>query len=362
MKNSYSFLEGSITVRKSYNGFIMIEDLPVVKIVNSEAEIIDSRAPLYFHVHKDFEKWCESRCVDLTRKSPRVFKKMLKLNTSNEVDIVLSVYARTITDRYWFKPANSNKTFADVELLSSELNESAIDGKFIELDDRVVMTPELTNIGSFEKCWIKSNGDWYLVKKGNRDELFSEYLIGILCCSLNLSAVMYSIFVTKDRIVSKDFTNFGEMTYEPMSSITESEDHIDNINLLTQLTDDSTLVKQYMNIIFMDTICFNVDRHLDNYGFLRDLKTGEILSMAPNYDNNLSLISRERRANCITPKLLIGLFIKAKKYCNYEIPEMDFSKLEELIETAKLFSGSDVEVSYVLNFIRNSYNSIVKGE
>ena len=35
-----------------------------------------------------------------------------------------------------------------------------------------------------------------------------------------------------------------------------------------------------------------MDRHTGNFGFLRDVESGEILSMAPNYDNNIALISR----------------------------------------------------------------------
>ena len=35
-----------------------------------------------------------------------------------------------------------------------------------------------------------------------------------------------------------------------------------------------------------------MERHTENFGFLRDIKTGEVLSLAPNYDNNIALISR----------------------------------------------------------------------
>ena len=42
----------------------------------------------------------------------------------------------------------------------------------------------------------------------------------------------------------------------------------------------------------MDTIIFNMDRHTQNFGFLRDIDTGEIISLAPNFDNNVALISR----------------------------------------------------------------------
>ena len=36
---------------------------------------------------------------------------------------------------------------------------------------------------------------------------------------------------------------------------------------------------------------YNIDRHNENIGLLRNKKTGKIVSLAPNFDNNLALIS-----------------------------------------------------------------------
>ena len=38
-------------------------------------------------------------------------------------------------------------------------------------------TPELTNIGSFEKCWRLINGHWWMFKAANHQEQFSELFI-----------------------------------------------------------------------------------------------------------------------------------------------------------------------------------------
>lgn len=71
------------------------------------------------------------------------------------------------------------------------------------------------------------------------------------------------------------------------------------------------LVMEYLNILFMDTICMNVDRHTQNYGFLRDLGTGRIKSMAPNFDNNLSLVSRGINENIThAPNRMIEDFVE----------------------------------------------------
>lgn len=47
-----------------------------------------------------------------------------------------------------------------------------------------------------------------------------------------------------------------------------------------------------MKMVWLDTLCFNMDRHTKNFGLLRDRNSGQILNMAPNYDNNIALVSR----------------------------------------------------------------------
>ena len=43
-------------------------------------------------------------------------------------------------------------------------------------------------------------------------------------------------------------------------------------------------------MIVMDAVMANVDRHAGNYGFLVDNDTGEILRMAPLFDQNMACL------------------------------------------------------------------------
>lgn len=70
----------------------------------------------------------------------------------------------------------------------------------------------------------------------------------------------------------------------------DEEDYSFIFERLTAL--DPSLGSQYLNILFMDALCFNMDCHTNHYGFLRERATGKIVSIAPNFDNNIALISR----------------------------------------------------------------------
>ena len=92
-------------------------------------------------------------------------------------------------------------------------------------------------------------------------------------------------------IRSRNFTDGTDYNFEPISSIMgENEDYSECFDAIYAISPQ--LAEQYLRIVWLDTVCYNMDRHTENFGFLRDAHTGKIESMAPNYDNNIALISR----------------------------------------------------------------------
>ena len=53
----------------------------------------------------------------------------------------------------------------------------------------------------------------------------------------------------------------------------------------------------YLRMIYFDVVFNNVDRHNENCGLLRDKRNGKIIALAPNFDDNLSLISKTNKLN-----------------------------------------------------------------
>ena len=107
---------------------------------------------------------------------------------------------------------------------------------------------------------------------------------------------------------SPDFTN-GELNYEAAEGIVEDDDdYTAAFHSLHRLSPEAA--GQYVRLVYIDTLCMNIDRHTQNYGVLRDADTGEVISLAPNYDNNITLISR-RYARDIKPDvdILVSRFL-----------------------------------------------------
>ncbi len=158
--------------------YIMNRDEVVAKWQDNNLEILDNNLlPIYFRKYNDVEKWLETRAIDCHRANSRLLKKALRLTEKDDVSTVVFVNAVTITDSYWIKPLDSDLTYDDVRFDNDYFASLALTGSYDSFNrvanSKQSKTPELTNIGSFEKCWKLTDGKWWMHKKANHEEMFS---------------------------------------------------------------------------------------------------------------------------------------------------------------------------------------------
>ncbi|MDD3337191.1 MAG: hypothetical protein PHI98_17040 [Eubacteriales bacterium] len=272
------------------NGEILSRDKVIAQIENGVITDADQALlPLFLKRTGDVEAWLSGRAIDSHRTNSRLLKKALRIGNTEDAEVVLKVHAATITDTYWFRESGSTLRYEDVRFKKNMFDKLALTGDPDSFNQPYSHTPELTNTGSFEKCWRLENGQWAMVKKGNALELFSELFICRLGQALSFPMAEYRL--DGDTVISPDFTNGAAVNYESADGIVgENEDYRVNFDAFWNLS--PALAAQYLQIIYLDTLCFNMDRYTQNYGILRDVNTGEILTMAPNFDNNIALFAR----------------------------------------------------------------------
>ena len=259
--------------------YIMSRDTVVATWQNNALGIANMNLlPLYLKNTGNVEKWLETRAIDCHRANSRLLKKALRLTEKDDISTVISVNAVTITDNYWIKPLDSDLTYADVRFDNDYFSNLALTGSYDSFNkaanSKHTRTPELTNIGSYEKCWKLKNGEWWMYKKANHEEMFSELFIYRLGKILGFNMAEYER--GKGFIKTKDFTNNAAVNFEPAYSFMgDNEDYIDNVKALQKLCPDC--VGDFIRMLFLDTICANPDRHTFNYGVLRNTETGEII-------------------------------------------------------------------------------------
>lgn len=265
--------------------------------------------PLYLKNIKNPDMWLETRAIDSHRANSRLLKKALRLNEKDDVSTVIHVNGVTVTDNYWVREIGSKLTYKDVEFPDDYFSNLALNGTYNSfnraMNSKNKKTPELTNVGSFEKCWKLRDGKWWMYKRANHSEMFSELFIYELGKILGMNMAVYER--GNGYIKTLDFTNSASVNFEPASAFMgDNEDYFDVIKALENLFPDA--IPDYIKMLYMDTVCMNPDRHTNNFGLLRDVNDGRILGLAPNFDNNMALISRGYPSKNTSNDVLIRLF------------------------------------------------------
>ena len=287
-------------------GTLMSGNTPVALIENGEiSKVIEpSLIPLHFLFAEDpsLKSWLRQRSLDTSRTNSRFVLRELDSDKADITQIVLSVNAATITDNFWIKENGSEKTYEQTRFHQDHLAKVALLGSsagiVVPPDHH---SPELTNTGTFEKCWHLENGQWWLYKKGNPEHTLSELAAQSIGRYLNINMAIYQ-YVSRNEIgnifdcrapaslsvvKTLDFTG-GVFNFEPAADLGCSrDDAVKNYQILKRLS--PAAAQEYKKMVLLDTLTYNIDRHLFNFGVLRDQTTGQVVSLAPIFDHNLSL-------------------------------------------------------------------------
>jgi len=270
---------------------LLSKDTRIANIIEGKLEpVLPDRLPLLLQRTGDYLAWLESRAIDRSRVNSRLLKKALRLGKKDDINTVLAVNAATITDNFWVKPIDDTETtYADIRFTMNRFDNLALTGDVNAFDQPPSRTPELTNTGSFEKCWRLVDGQWWMAKAGRPEELYSELLSYHLGKLLKLPIAEYR--ANGAFILSRDFTDGAKVDFEPAAALIGDES--DYLKIYEALKPFGEAVTHpYMRMCSFDALVLNMDRHEHNFGVLRDSETGAVLSLAPLFDHNIALVSR----------------------------------------------------------------------
>ena len=211
------------------------------------------------------------------------------------IDISLGL---TLTDTLWIKEEHSDSTWADVNLYDNEFNEivsqTAFMGGISDLSFKTT-SPEYGTDGMLPKCGVRRTDGVYLLKGGTKGftgagyEPYSEYFVSQLENALGIEHIEYDLDSYYDRIVS----SCKLITSKKVSMISSVYYFMDCSELPEYLacTDKLNAGERLRDMLVLDALTCNYDRHLNNIQFLVDSDTYEIISLAPVFDNGMGLCS-----------------------------------------------------------------------
>ena len=300
----------SVSFGEKFTGYIMREDKTCATVKDGTIVNAESFAPLQISERGSFTEWLQDRSADLDRSYMRTILKHLNLPVLDRANAVKSVHAASITDNFWIKPQDSNLTHDDVTFKNDLYHMAALIGDPDLFSKERIHSPEITNLGSYNKGWKLVDGEWYMYKAGTPLEIWAEIFTSLLAKRLGLNAVEYKC--VDGFSVCKNFVETFNCFESAKSLVGSDTSYETNIAVMQKYN----LVPQYLDILFMDAIVRNGDRHEFNYGFVTG---GHGIKLAPNFDNNMAMFWNGIPTILERKDALVFDFVAVLSNCNYTV-------------------------------------------
>lgn len=245
-------------------------------------------------------EWWMERSIPASRSGIREALENLKITDTKA--LLIRCYGLSLSDQYWICPEGSDLTWEKINFFQNDFSEDigdvlfGADKKGNPLD---FSSPDNTSDGNLKKRWKIIDGKRCLVKGGSnpfRQQPLNEVIAAEVMACLAVPCVAYSVMWNKGApySVCEDFVD-ENTELVPAWRVIKTAKQSNNATLYQHFVacaeklgiPDVTAFLDRM--IVVDYIIANEDRHLNNFGAIRNAETLAWLGMAPIYDSGSSL-------------------------------------------------------------------------
>lgn len=296
----------------------------------------------------ELNKWWTDRSIPASRSGVREALETLNLNDTKI--LLVRCFGLSLSDQYWICPAGAELIWEKINFFDNSFSDDMGDvlfGKPKKNEDFDFSSPDNTSDGYLKKRWKIINGKRCLIKGGSnleRQQPFNEVIASKIMDRLNINHVSYNIiwedgepysvcedFVTRDtelvsawRIVQTQKKDNSTSVYQHFVNCCKSLGAADVVPALDRM-------------LVLDYLISNEDRHLNNFGLLRNAETLEWIGFAPIYDSGSSL-----GYNSLLSQIYAEKNIASKPFKRRHDEQIKLVTSFDWIDFSKLYDAGDM--------------------
>lgn len=242
--------------------------------------------------------WIRHRVIPKNRAFVSTFLARNGLNINRPLGIISICKGLSLNDCYWVVERGNGDTFAKVNLydnpMSRLLAQIAFTGCGSNVRSSFESSPEFTTNGMLPKCWRRINGKIYLYKGGTTGfvntgyEPYSEYYAADLADALNIEHVDYRLHIWKGILCSScELFTSKQYSFASAASLVKTGGFASVKDFYAEK--GGGYWQAFSDMLAFDALICNIDRHMNNYGFMVDNSTNQIVAPAPLFDHGNAL-------------------------------------------------------------------------
>lgn len=319
-------------------------------------------------------KWLKHRTIPKNRAYVHNFLSKCGLNINRPMTIIKVSKGLSLNDCYWVVEEGFEGTYDKFNLYDNRFSQIlaliAFTGYGSSIRTSLASCPEFTTNGMLPKCWRRKDGKIMLYKGGTSgasntgNEPYSEYYAAQVAKALGVNAIEYGLSKWKGELCSTcELFTSKEYSFLPVGRVVTSGGMKAVREYYGKL--GQNFVDALNDMLVLDAIIMNTDRHFGNFGFIVDNKTNKIVAPAPLFDHGNALLNFAGRDDLENEKALneyittlvpcvyddfIGtakkvltnkhreglrklLEFKFKKNSRYNLPDKRLKLIEKMIQT-----------------------------
>lgn len=301
---------------------------------------------------KAFNDWWTDRSIPASRSGIRDALETLDIVSTKM--LLVRCYGLSLSDQYWICPEGTNLTWNEINFFENAFSDDIGDVLFgVKKKDNAFdfSSPDNTSDGNLKKRWKIIDGKRCLVKGGStpfRQQPFNEAIATGIMRRLDIPHIPYTVIWDQGvpYSVCEDFITgdtelipaWRIMQIQKQDNSTSRYQHFINCCEALGIHD---IIPYLDQMIVLDYIIANEDRHLNNFGAIRNAETLEWLGMAPIYDSG-SCLGYDKLANQIRS----GKDITCKPFKKYHeeqlklVSSFEWMNFENLSDVGELITDT----------------------
>ena len=253
-----------------------------------------------FPERRALNDWWIGRSIPASRQGIREALETLGVNSTQL--LIDKCMGLSLSDQYWVRPQDADVEWSDVNFFENPFSKDVgniLFGAPLNPETISLMSPDNTSDGWLKKKWIMADGKRYLVKGGSnpfQQEPLNEVLASEIMQRLHVPHIPYTLTWEQDQPYSM-CENFLTTQTELVSAwhIMQSFNRPNHVSSYQHfihcceklgITDVEESLSQMLAV---DYLIANEDRHLNNFGAIRNAETLEWIGIAPIFDSGTSL-------------------------------------------------------------------------
>lgn len=245
-------------------------------------------------------KWLKHRTIPKNRAYVHNFLSKCGLNINRPMNIIKVSKGLSLNDCYWVVEEGFAGSFDKYNLYDNRFSRIlaliAFTGYGSSVRTSLASCPEFTTNGMLPKCWRREKGKIKLYKGGTTgasntgNEPYSEFYAAQIAKILGINAVEYGLSKWNGELCSTcELFTSKKYSYLPIGRIVSSG----GMQAVKECYEElgTQYVKALNDMLVLDAVICNVDRHFGNFGVLIDNETNQIVAPAPLFDHGNSLFN-----------------------------------------------------------------------